>query len=275
VKKYKLGSVLAGGNSAPGGNDKSPAAEWLKLMDALWEASMSADWAGEKIPVIFGIDSVHGNANVPGATVFPHNIGLGAMRDPELVRKIGEVTAKEMVVTGFDWDFSPTVAVPRDDRWGRTYEGWSEDPSVPRAYAPAMVEGLQGRAGTPEFLGDGKVIATVKHFVGDGGTAGGRDQGDTQVNDITLRAWCWLSARARSWSAVSHGQLLVGSRHQDARLQGAADRCREGRHEVRRLHRRRLECAWPAARLHQHQLRRDLQRRSRHGHGARQLARAL
>ncbi|HYC95050.1 MAG TPA: glycoside hydrolase family 3 N-terminal domain-containing protein, partial [Sphingomicrobium sp.] len=187
VRKYKLGSVLAGGNSSPGGNEKAPAAEWLKLMDAMWEASMSADWAGEKIPMIFGIDSVHGNGNVVGATVFPHNIGLGAMRNPELVRKIGEVTAREMVVTGFDWDFSPTVAVPRDDRWGRTYEGWSEDPSIPRRYAPAMVEGLQGKAGTKEFLGPGKVIATAKHFVGDGGTTDGRDQGDNPSSDEQIR----------------------------------------------------------------------------------------
>jgi beta-glucosidase len=187
VKKYKLGSVLAGGNSGPGGNDRASAAEWLKAMDDLWQASMDADWAGEKIPMIFGIDSVHGNANITGATVFPHNIGLGAMRDPDLVRKIGEVTAREMVVTGFDWDFSPTVAVPRDDRWGRTYEGWSEDPSVTRAYAPAMVEGLQGKAGTPEFLRDGKVIATAKHFVGDGGTAGGRDQGDNPESPERIR----------------------------------------------------------------------------------------
>jgi beta-glucosidase len=187
VRKYKLGSVLAGGNSSPGGNEKAPAAEWLKLMDAIWEASISADWAGEKIPVIFGIDSVHGNGNVVGATVFPHNIGLGAMRNPELVRKIGEVTAREMVVTGFDWDFSPTVAVPRDDRWGRTYEGWSEDPSVARSYAPAMVEGLQGRAATPEFMGRGRVIATVKHFVGDGGTTAGKDQGDNPSTDVQIR----------------------------------------------------------------------------------------
>jgi beta-glucosidase len=187
VRKYKLGSTLAGGNSSPGGNEKAPAAEWLKLMDAMWEASMAADWAGEKIPLIFGIDSVHGNGNVVGATVFPHNIGLGAMRNPDLVRKIGEVTAREMVVTGFDWDFSPTVAVPRDDRWGRSYEGWSEDPSIPRLYAPAMVEGLQGKAGTKEFMGPGRVIATTKHFVGDGGTTDGRDQGDNPSTDEQIR----------------------------------------------------------------------------------------
>ena len=121
---------------------------------------------------------MHGHANIIGATIFPHNIGLGAMRNRDLVRRIGEVTAREIAVTGIDWDFSPTLAVVRDDRWGRTYEGFSEDPEIVASYAGAMVEGLQGRAGTPEFLGAGKVIATAKHFVGDGGTVGGKDQGD-------------------------------------------------------------------------------------------------
>ncbi len=141
------------------------------------------------IPPIWGIDAVHGHANIIGATIFPQNIGLGAMRDPDLIRKIGEVTAKEMTVTGIDWDFSPTLAVVRDDRWGRSYEGFSEDPSVVRDYAGAMVEGLQGKPGTKAFLRDGKVIATAKHFVGDGGTANGIDQGDNpgtpeQIRDI-------------------------------------------------------------------------------------------
>ena len=187
VRTYKLGSILAGGNSSPGGNEKAPPAEWLELMDAFWEASMAADWAGEKIPVIFGIDAVHGHANVVGATVFPHNIGLGATRNPELIRRIGEVTAREMAVTGADWDFSPTIAVPRDDRWGRTYEGYSEDPSVVRSYAAPMIEGLQGRAGTSEFLGSGKVVATVKHYVGDGGTEGGKDQGGNPAPPEVIR----------------------------------------------------------------------------------------
>lgn len=187
VKRYKLGSILAGGNSAPGGNEKAPAAEWLKLADEFWLASKAADWKGDRIPLMWGIDAVHGHANIVGATIFPQNIGLGATRNPELIRQIGEVTAREMVVTGLDWDFSPTLAVVRDDRWGRTYEGFSEDPEVVRAYAGKMVEGLQGKAGSPGFLGDGKVIATAKHFVGDGGTAGGKDQGDNPSSPEVLR----------------------------------------------------------------------------------------
>ncbi|MEA3058475.1 MAG: beta-glucosidase, partial [Sphingomonadales bacterium] len=187
VRKYKLGSILAGGNSSPGGNEKAPPGEWLKLADSFWNASRAAEWSGEKIPLIYGIDAVHGHANIVGATIFPQNIGLGAARDPELIRRIGEVTASEMAATGFDWDFSPTLAVVRDDRWGRTYEGFSEDPSVTRLYSGKMVEGLQGRAGTKDFLGPDRVIATAKHFVGDGGTAGGKDQGDNPSSPAQLR----------------------------------------------------------------------------------------
>jgi beta-glucosidase len=187
VRQYKFGSILAGGNSSPGGKENAPASEWLKMLDSYWQASRSAQWSAERIPLIFGIDAVHGHANVVGATIFPQNIGLGAARDPDLIRRIGEVTAREMAVTGADWDFSPTLAVVRDDRWGRTYEGFSEDPEIVRSYAGLMVEGLQGRAGTREFLGPGKVIATAKHFVGDGGTLGGKDQGDNPSSDQEIR----------------------------------------------------------------------------------------
>ncbi|HEX8064231.1 MAG TPA: exo 1,3/1,4-beta-D-glucan glucohydrolase [Allosphingosinicella sp.] len=187
VRRYKFGSILAGGNSSPGGKETAPAAEWLKLADRFWEASRSADWNGGNIPLMWGIDAVHGHANVVGATIFPQNIGLGAMRDPELVRRIGEVTAREMVATGLDWDFSPTLAVVRDDRWGRTYEGFSEDPEIVRAYAGKMIEGLQGTPGTDAFMGAGRVIATAKHFAGDGGTAGGKDQGDNPSSPKQLR----------------------------------------------------------------------------------------
>ncbi|HEY0026742.1 MAG TPA: exo 1,3/1,4-beta-D-glucan glucohydrolase [Allosphingosinicella sp.] len=187
VAKYKFGSILAGGNSAPEGKETAPAAEWLKLADAYWNASKRADWQGENIPLMWGIDAVHGHANVVGATIFPQNIGLGATRNRDLIRRIGEVTAREMVITGIDWDFSPTLAVVRDDRWGRSYEGFSEDPAIVADFAGAMVEGLQGKGGTREFMGPGRVIATAKHFVGDGGTAGGKDQGDNVSRARDLR----------------------------------------------------------------------------------------
>ena len=186
MRQYRLGSILGGGNSAPGGNEKAPAPEWLKLADAFWDATL--DGSDEpRIPEMWGIDAVHGHANIVGATIFPHNIGLGAMRDPELIRRIGQVTAMEMTVTGIDWDFSPTLAVVRDDRWGRSYEGYSENSEITRSYATAMVEGLQGRAGTPEFLAPGRVIATAKHFVGDGGTRDGHDQGDNPASPAEIR----------------------------------------------------------------------------------------
>ena len=126
VRKYRIGSVLAGGNSDPGGKYDAKPAEWLKLADAFYEASMDTSKGGNAIPIIFGIDAVHGQSNIVGASLFPHNIGLGATRNPDLIKKIGEVTGAETRVTGMEWTFAPTVAVPQDDRWGRSYEGYSE-----------------------------------------------------------------------------------------------------------------------------------------------------
>ena len=179
VRKYRFGTILNGGNSGPYGDDKAPAADWLKLADEYWEASTAPLPKGEPvIPAVWATDAVHGHANVIGATVFPHNIALGATGDADLIRRIGAATAVEIEVTGIDWTFAPTIAVARDDRWGRTYESYSEDPALVSKLGAAMVEGLQGRPGEPGFLGAGKVAATAKHFFGDGGTAQGVDQGD-------------------------------------------------------------------------------------------------
>ncbi|AYA90806.1 1,4-beta-D-glucan glucohydrolase [Stenotrophomonas sp. Pemsol] len=186
VRRYRLGSILAGGNSDPGGRYDASPAEWLALADAFYDASMDTSKGGKPIPLLFGIDAVHGQSNIMGATLFPHNIGLGATRNPELLRQIGGITALETRVTGMEWTFAPTVAVPQDDRWGRTYEGYSESPEVVASYAAAMVEGLQGRVGTPEFLDGRHVIASVKHFLGDGGTTDGKDQGDTRISESDL-----------------------------------------------------------------------------------------
>ncbi|RZA32166.1 MAG: 1,4-beta-D-glucan glucohydrolase, partial [Lysobacteraceae bacterium] len=187
VRKYRLGSVFAGGNSDPGGKYNATPAEWLALADAFYEASMDTRAGGHAIPVIFGIDAVHGQSNIVGATVFPHNIGLGATRNPELMRRIGEITAIETRVTGMEWAFAPTVAVPQDDRWGRSYEGFSESPAIVASFAGKIVEGLQGKVGTPGFLDQSHVIVSVKHFLGDGGTTNGKDQGDTRVSEAVLR----------------------------------------------------------------------------------------
>lgn len=189
VKRYRFGTILNGGNSGPGGDDKAPAKEWLALADAYWDAS-TAPLSGREpvIPALWATDAVHGHANVIGATVFPHNIGLGATGDADLIRRIGAATAVEIEVTGIDWTFAPTIAVARDDRWGRTYESYSEDPALVSRMGAAMVEGLQGRPGEPGFLGAGKVAATAKHFFGDGGTAQGVDQGDVNGNLQELMA---------------------------------------------------------------------------------------
>ena len=220
LRKYRLGSVLAGGGSEPGGKYNASPQAWLDLADAFWEASMdTSGGGGQAIPVIFGIDAVHGQSNIVGATVFPHNIGLGATRDAELMREIGRVTAIETRTTGMEWTFAPTVAVPQDDRWGRTYEGYSESPAVVAAFAPAMVEGLQGKARAKDFLDDRHVMVSVKHFLGDGGTTDGKDQGDTQVDEAVLRdvhAAGYVPAIAAGAQAVMasynsfHGQKMHG-----------------------------------------------------------------
>ncbi|HEX5788471.1 MAG TPA: exo 1,3/1,4-beta-D-glucan glucohydrolase [Woeseiaceae bacterium] len=187
VRRYNLGSILNGGSSAPGGDNRATPDKWLSLADEFWDASTDTSDGGVGIPAIWGTDAVHGHSNILGATIFPHNIGLGMANDPEMMYRIGRVTAMEMLATGLDWTFAPTIAVVRNDRWGRTYESYSEDPRIVAAYAPRIVEGIQGRYGTDEFLGQGRMLATAKHFVGDGGTAGGVDQGDTVVSEAALR----------------------------------------------------------------------------------------
>jgi beta-glucosidase len=178
VKDFHLGSVLNGGGSVPNGNRYCKVTDWVAMADAYYHASMDTSDGKIAIPIIWGTDAVHGVGNIVGATLFPHNIALGAANNPELIRQIGEITAREIATTGLDWDFSPTVAVVRDDRWGRTYESYSEDPTRVREYAGQMVDGLQGVASSDDFLSNEHVIATAKHFLGDGGTLNGIDRGD-------------------------------------------------------------------------------------------------
>jgi beta-glucosidase len=188
ARRYGFGTILNGGNSGPGGNERAPAAEWLALADAYWDASTAPRADGRPaIPLLWATDAVHGHSNVVGATLFPHNIGLGAAGNADLVRRIGQATAAEIGVTGIDWTFAPTIAVARDDRWGRTYESYGEDPALVSRLGAAMVEGLQGPVGTADFLSPRHVVATAKHFFGDGGT-NGRDQGDTVGNEADLIA---------------------------------------------------------------------------------------
>lgn len=186
-RKYKLGSLLVGGNSGPNGNDLSPAKDWLKAADDFYLASVDRSDGGVGIPMIWGTDAVHGHSNIIGATLFPHNIGLGAMRDPALIEKIGAITAKEIRVTGQEWTFAPTVAVPQDFRWGRAYEGYSSDPDLVASYVGAMVRGLQGPPTGDNLLAGPYVIASTKHFLADGGTDNGVDQGDSSISEAALR----------------------------------------------------------------------------------------
>ena len=186
MRKYHFGSILAGGNSSPDKDEFAAPERWLALADAFYNASVDRSNGGQGIPSMWGIDAMHGHSNVITATLFPHNVGLGAMRDPALVEAIGKATAEEIRATGIEWTFAPTVTVPQDTRWGRSYEGYSEDPAVVASYAGAMVRGLQGKPGSRDFLHPPHVLATAKHFLGDGGTANGKDQGNTQVDEATL-----------------------------------------------------------------------------------------
>ncbi|MFA9274279.1 MAG: glycoside hydrolase family 3 N-terminal domain-containing protein [Candidatus Aquirickettsiella gammari] len=176
VRKYYLGSVLNGGGSWPNMNKYSTAADWVKLADQYYDASMATDMAN-KVPVIWGIDAIHGNSNVVGATLYPHNIGLGAARNPKLIAQMAEQVGKAVRATGIAWVFAPTLAVGRDARWGRSYESFSEDGRLIKEYGAVYVKGLQGK-----FKDDKNVVATAKHFIGDGGTSHGTDRGVNQAS---------------------------------------------------------------------------------------------
>ncbi len=219
MRKYGFGSYLNGGGAFPNNNKHSTPADWIALAEAMYQASMDDSQDGIRIPTMWGTDAVHGHNNVIGATLFPHNIGLGAANNPELIERIAQVTATEVMVTGIDWVFAPTVATVRDDRWGRTYEGYSEDPEIVKAYAASIVKGLQGHA-DKDFLGDDRVISTVKHWLGDGGTENGDDQGNNIASEqdlFNIHAQGYvggLTAGAQSVMASFnswHGEKIHGS----------------------------------------------------------------
>ncbi len=187
ARTYHLGSILNGGNSAPGGNEFAPPQEWLALADAFYDASVDTSGGRVAIPIIWGTDAVHGHSNIVGATLFPHNIGLGAARNPDLIEAIGRATALEIRATGMEWTFAPTVTVPQDFRWGRAYEGYSSDPALVTSYVERMIRGLQGPATNSNMLAGPYVLASTKHFLADGGTFEGRDQGDARISETVLR----------------------------------------------------------------------------------------
>lgn len=180
VSAFALGSLLSGGGSAPGDDTSASPEAWRAMVEGF---SAQARQSRLGIPLLYGIDAVHGHNNVLGATIFPHHVGLGATRDPDLVERVGRATAEEVAATGIHWTFAPCIAVARDERWGRTYESFSEDPAVAAELGAAEIRGLQGDGTFPAG-----VLATAKHFAGDGGTAGGDDQGDTVLDEETFAA---------------------------------------------------------------------------------------
>jgi beta-glucosidase len=179
VAKYFLGSVLSGGSSDPAAGN-SPAA-WLDVVNGFKAQALQTRL---KIPLLYGIDAVHGHNNVLGAVIFPHHIGMGATRDPQLIERAERITAEEVAGTGIRWAFAPCIAVPQNERWGRTYEGYSDNTALVSRLGAAAIKGLQGKklSGSPT-----SVLACAKHFIGDGGTTNGIDQGDMVGDEATWR----------------------------------------------------------------------------------------
>ncbi|HEX8185499.1 MAG TPA: glycoside hydrolase family 3 N-terminal domain-containing protein, partial [Blastocatellia bacterium] len=188
IEKYSLGSLLSGGNSDPkAGNSLSA---WTEMYDRYQSLALKTRLG---IPILYGVDAVHGHNNVLGAVIFPHNIGLGCTRNPKLVEKAARITALEVKATGINWAFAPCVTVPRDERWGRTYEGFGESPELARMLGEAAVIGFQGN----DLSNPLSVLACAKHFAGDGGTTHGTgalkgpgskerwplDRGDTRLSE--------------------------------------------------------------------------------------------
>jgi len=205
AKDYKIGSILNGAGGWPDENKHSPVEAWSNTIDQYWLAVNQAfEGRPFHIPLLWGTDAVHGHNNAYGATVFPHNIGLGAANDPELIERIGRATAKEIAATGMDWTFAPTVTTPRDLRWGRHYEGYSEDPEIVEQYASRMVKGLQGSSAN-ELKSAEYILSNVKHWLGDGGTWQGIDRGVNKYSESDL-----LNIHAHGYvSALNAGSQIV------------------------------------------------------------------
>jgi beta-glucosidase len=175
IRDYLFGSVLSGGDSLPRPNTP---VTWADLTDRFQGQALSTRLG---VPIVYGIDAVHGNGGVKGAVIFPHEVGLGCTRDPALLEQVGRVTALEVSGTGIHWTFAPCLAVPRDERWGRAYEGFGESPELQETLGAAVVRGLQSAPG------GAAIMACAKHFLADGGTAGGKDRGDAKISEEELR----------------------------------------------------------------------------------------
>lgn len=173
ARKFHLGSVMCGAGSVPGNNKLK---DWLTMADSYWQASSVKDECHLGIPLLFGVDAIHGHNNLNDATIFPHNIGLGAADDSELMQEIAIITRKEVLASGLDWIFAPNLAVAKNNHWGRFYESYSQSPELTNKYASNIITGLQNKLQTEGIL------ACAKHWVGDGGTSHGIDQGDAKIS---------------------------------------------------------------------------------------------
>lgn len=183
VKQYGIGSVLSGGGSAPASGNS--AENWRKRINQMKQAALDSRLG---IPLIYGVDAVHGHSNIDNATIYPHNIGLGAANDADLMKRIGAAVAEEVRATGIQWTFAPTLANPQNELWGRTYEGFGEDAVLAAELGAAFIEGAQGEKDTENFLSDSNIVATAKHYIGEGYTADGINQGDVQMPEEEFEA---------------------------------------------------------------------------------------
>ena len=186
VRRYHFGAILNGGNTVPGGEKYATAHDAIREANAYWHAAVDRTDGRAGIPLVWGTDAVHGHNNMVGSTIFPHNIALGAAANPDLVHAVSRATAMEVLATGLDWTFAPSLAVAMNPRWGRFYESYSSDPHLVSSLGAAAVAGLQGQVGSDQFLSDRHILACAKHFAGDGATLDGIDQGDAQVDEATL-----------------------------------------------------------------------------------------
>lgn len=178
IKTYGVGSVFSGGDADPKEGNSSE--NWQITVNEIKQAALETPLG---IPVLYGIDAVHGHNNVEGTTIFPHNIGLGATNDEDLLKRMGEIVAKEVKATGIQWTFAPTLANPQNEMWGRTYEGFGEDVELVSKLGAAFIEGLQGQVGTDDFLTGNHILATAKHYIGEGYTVSGVNQGDVRMDE--------------------------------------------------------------------------------------------
>ena len=224
--KYGVGSVLSGGGSAP--SSGNTAIDWAYRVNELKEAALETRLG---IPLLYGIDAVHGNNNVYGTTIFPHNIGLGATGDYELVEKIGAITAEEVKAIGVQWTFAPTLGNAQNVRWGRTYECFSEDAGEVAEFGAAYIRGFQGELGSEEYLDENHILACAKHYIGEGYTTNGVNQGNVDMTEAEFDALLESGLLDPYTMALDEGVRTVMVSYNSV----AGVKCHESKHLIRKL----------------------------------------